>query len=269
VDSSMLTVDSNTTLEIGTASAATVDFANTSGTTGNLVLDDSKDFTGQIVGFTGNGTPTNSDSIDLKDIHFTTAAETYTENSAGTGGTLTVSDGTHTANLNFSGDYVLANFKFSSDASGGTLIIDPPVTEIQNTSSSNPPSSGGEDPSPQILVNANDDTSSQHGDVLANLIGSFQNGQGNATEVITNLASQFESAGKLELDNLLAAHGNQLQQLQELVQGLTDGHNPLTNAGQLQQLAQDLASGHNPLVNSGEETIHIGQVDPHHGFIHA
>ena len=105
--------------------------------------------------------------------------------------------------------------------------------------------------------------------VLANLIAGFEHGQGNAIDVITNFVEQLEGGNKLELDNLLAAHGNQLQQLQELVQGLTDGHNSLTNAGQLQQLVQDLASGHNPLVNSGEETIHIGQVDPHHGFIHA
>ncbi len=135
-DSGTLTVDTGATMEIGAASTATVDFANTSGTTGSLVLDDSKDFTGQIVGFAGDGTVSNSDAIDLKDINFATATETYTENSAGTGGTLTVSDGTNSANINFTGDYVLGNFIFASDGQGGTLIMDPPVDGGNSISSS-------------------------------------------------------------------------------------------------------------------------------------
>jgi hypothetical protein len=94
-----------------------------------LILNDSKQFIGQISGFTCDGTLANSDSIDIKDIHLATATETYTENSAGTGGTLTISDGTNTANLDFSGNYTLANFKFSDDGSGGVLILDPPTTE--------------------------------------------------------------------------------------------------------------------------------------------
>ena len=91
------------------------------------MLNDSAHFTGQISGFTGNTSI--SDVIDLKDINFAKAAETYTENSDGTGGTLTVSDGTDTAHINFSGGYVLGNFKFASDAQGGTLIMDPPVDD--------------------------------------------------------------------------------------------------------------------------------------------
>src|SRR5664280_719686 len=93
--SGTVTVDSGTTLDIGTASTATVTFANSSATTGNLVLDVSQNFTGQIVGFAGDGTLANSDSIDLRDIDFShLTTETYTENSADTGGTLTLSDGT-------------------------------------------------------------------------------------------------------------------------------------------------------------------------------
>ena len=67
--------------------------------------------------------------IDLKDINFAKAAETYTENSDGTGGTLTVSDEIDTAHINFNGGYVLGNFKFASDAQGGTLVIDTPVDD--------------------------------------------------------------------------------------------------------------------------------------------
>ena len=78
--------------------------------------------------------------------------------------------------------------------------------------------------------------------------------------------NQFGGADKFELDDLLTAHGNEAQQLQELLQVVTNGHNPPVNVNQLQQLAQDLAGGHNPLVNSGED-IHVNPIDPHHSFI--
>ena len=42
---------------------------------------------------------------------------------------LTVSDGTHTANIKMVGSYTLANFNFATDSNGGTL-----VTEITNQS---------------------------------------------------------------------------------------------------------------------------------------
>jgi hypothetical protein len=124
-DSGTATIANDTTLEITGASAQSVSFVNNGGNTGTLVLDDSAGFTGQISGFTGNTSI--SDAIDLKDLNFATAAETYTENSDRTGGTLTVNDGTHTAHIKFSGDYVLGNFIFASDAQGGILITDPPV----------------------------------------------------------------------------------------------------------------------------------------------
>lgn len=128
-DSGTATIDSGTTLDIVAASAGSITFTNTSGTSGALVLNDSVDFTGVIYGFAGDGTLLNSDYIDLKDIDFShLTIETYTEDSAGTGGTLTLSDGTHTANIEFAGNYVFENFTLSNDGSGGTLIIDPPVT---------------------------------------------------------------------------------------------------------------------------------------------
>jgi hypothetical protein len=40
---------------------------------------------------------------------------------------LTVGDGTNTTQLDFDGNYQLGNFKFASDDTGGTLVIDPPV----------------------------------------------------------------------------------------------------------------------------------------------
>ena len=45
-------------------------------------------------------------------------------------GTLTVTDGTHTANLTLIGQYVTAQFTKATDGHGGTLIGDPPLTAI-------------------------------------------------------------------------------------------------------------------------------------------
>ena len=126
------TINSGATLELAGASAADVLFANTSGHTGTLVLDNSVSFTGQITGFAGDGTVLNSDSIDLKDINFATATDTYAA------GVLSVSDGVDVANIRFSGSYELGNFVLSSDGHGGTLVVDPPTATndpfIQNQS---------------------------------------------------------------------------------------------------------------------------------------
>jgi hypothetical protein len=130
-----VTIDSGHILDISGAGAATVNFANSNGTTGGLVLDNPQAFTGQIVGFAGDGTLENSDIIDLQNIDFASLTmESYVKNSTGTGGTLTLSDGTNSASINFSGSYVFENFKFSSDGNGGTLIIDPPGQTASNGS---------------------------------------------------------------------------------------------------------------------------------------
>ena len=63
--------------------------------------------------------------IDLPDIAFgahTTLA--YTENAAGTGGTLTVSDGRHTAAIALLGNYMAGSFVAVADGHGGTLITE-------------------------------------------------------------------------------------------------------------------------------------------------
>src|SRR4029079_6337976 len=82
-----LTISSGTTLDVGDASSDSVSFVNDGGANGKLVLEDSKDLSGIIIGFDGDGTITNSDKIDLRDIDFTKlASETYIENASGTGG---------------------------------------------------------------------------------------------------------------------------------------------------------------------------------------
>jgi hypothetical protein len=63
--------------------------------------------------------------IDLPDIAFgahTTLA--YLENATGTGGTLTVSDGRHTAAIALLGNYMAGSFVAVADGHGGTLITE-------------------------------------------------------------------------------------------------------------------------------------------------
>jgi hypothetical protein len=130
VDIGSDTINSGTTLELVGASGADVSFANTSGHTGTLVLEDSVSFTGQITGFAGDGTVLNSDSIDLKDINFATPKEAYSD------GTLTVSAGVDVASTHFDGSYDFGNFIFSSDGHGGTLVVDPPIAGNGSVTSS-------------------------------------------------------------------------------------------------------------------------------------
>jgi len=135
-----VTIDSGQTLDVSVASTATVSFTNSNGHTGELVLDNSNAFTGQIVSFAGDGTISNSDLIDLADVNIASVATdktTYTENGNGTG-TLTLHDANGQAldSITFAGSYQLANFTIENDGSGHALIVDPPVpsgtTTMQN-----------------------------------------------------------------------------------------------------------------------------------------
>jgi hypothetical protein len=127
-------VANGTTLEIKTATSAAAIFAGAQGT---LRLDHSLAFTGFISAFRGQ------DGIDLRDVAFsaqTTLGYTTTsynsDNGDPTGGRLTVSDGTHTANLALVGNYMASSFVISSDGNGGTLVTDPPA--IQQTTLTQP-----------------------------------------------------------------------------------------------------------------------------------
>ncbi len=131
LNSGTATIDSGAILDIAAASAVNVIFGNQSGTTGALVLNDSADFTGVITGFAGDGTLSNSDSIDLKDVNIADVATnktTYTDNGNGTG-TLTLFNASGQAldSITFAGSYQLANFTIESDGNGHTLIVDPPA----------------------------------------------------------------------------------------------------------------------------------------------
>jgi 20S proteasome alpha/beta subunit len=114
---------------------AVVEFAATpagpvafEGSTGTLRLDDAPAFNAEIFNFSGDGTLSGSDQIDLRDIDFNTVHDSYAN------GVLTVSDGTNTATLDFNGSYVLANFSFASDGGSGTIVYDPPVSNASTSS---------------------------------------------------------------------------------------------------------------------------------------
>ena len=119
------TIDAGATLELTGADSGSITF---SGSTGTLVLDNSTLFTGELINLTGDGNPSSSDQIDLKDIAFVPGTtESYAGNSSG--GVLTVTDAqNHTANISLAGNYTNSTFTLSSDGHGGTTVIDPPVT---------------------------------------------------------------------------------------------------------------------------------------------
>jgi hypothetical protein len=48
------------------------------------------------------------------------------------GGTLSVTDGSHTVNVALLGNYLASTFVASSDGHGGTSIIDPPTANQNN-----------------------------------------------------------------------------------------------------------------------------------------
>jgi len=87
--------------------------------TAELVLEQNT-FEGSIKDFGG------SDFIDLAKIKFigqgTNATTATWTQSSGAGGTLTVTQGSHTAELQLSGTYTTANFALQSDGVHGTTV---------------------------------------------------------------------------------------------------------------------------------------------------
>ncbi|AZO56244.1 hypothetical protein EJ077_24615 [Mesorhizobium sp. M8A.F.Ca.ET.057.01.1.1] len=109
------TIGNLSKLEFGGASSTDVTFGHDAA--GTLQLDDSFDYSGRIGGIT------NDDRLDLGDILFgagTTAV--YQANQDGSGGTLTVSDGTYGAALHLVGSYDANAFKLADDGQGHTVV---------------------------------------------------------------------------------------------------------------------------------------------------
>jgi hypothetical protein len=108
-----------------TINGGTADFTSTFtehvafiGTTGELELGESQSYTGIISHFSKSG----STALDLDDIGFVSAGEA-TFSGTSTKGVLAVTDGTHTAKIHLSGDYLGVTFTASSDGHGGTTIV--------------------------------------------------------------------------------------------------------------------------------------------------
>ena len=88
------------------------------GVTGTLRIDHALGFSGQISGLAG------ADALDLSDLSYgTSTTATFSGNT--TGGTLTVSDGIHTASISLLGNYLSSGWTLSSDGQGGTVVVDP------------------------------------------------------------------------------------------------------------------------------------------------
>jgi hypothetical protein len=107
-------IDGAGTIDFEASSTANVVFG--SGAAGTLKLGDAFHFNGTISGFTG------SDTIDLADLSSATASLSYSENAAGGGGTLTISDGSHSLELSLVGAYSADNFSLVADQAKGTLV---------------------------------------------------------------------------------------------------------------------------------------------------
>lgn len=110
------TISGAATLEFDGASSADTTFSDGDGT---LALDHASDFTGTVSGFN------HGDLIDFGDIVYGSGSGTtisYAANADGSGGTLNVSDGAHTASIALQGDYTTAGFEGAYDQGSGTAV---------------------------------------------------------------------------------------------------------------------------------------------------
>ncbi|MET4040304.1 hypothetical protein ABIC03_001989, partial [Bradyrhizobium sp. RT6a] len=165
-------IEPGASLELTGAASGSVTFK---GVTGTLTLDHSTQFTGTIYGLSGNGDPSSSDILDLKDISFGSATKASYSGDV-SGGVLTVSDAqNHVAHITLAGDYTHSTFNLSTDGNGGTLVIDPPIdgfsfsaiTSQPGSTSAAIPLGDGPVPRSQVLAQALHDlyvdNSVQHG----------------------------------------------------------------------------------------------------------
>ena len=114
------TLSGTATLEFGSASDQHVTFD--AGAAGTLKLDMASAFSGSVSGFDAD------DRLDLGDVAFGASTQlTYVANDAGTGGTLSVSDGVHTAQLALNGAFAATGLQANAAGSGSELAYDAPA----------------------------------------------------------------------------------------------------------------------------------------------
>jgi hypothetical protein len=108
-------ISGTATLEFAHASAENTTFAT--GATGTLILGDSFNFSGTVSGMSAD------DHIDLLDFNFANAPTlNYTPNADNSGGTLSIADGSHTANIALLGSFDPTGFQIEADKTTGTLV---------------------------------------------------------------------------------------------------------------------------------------------------
>lgn len=88
-----------------------------------LILGEATTFGGRLSNF-GAG-----DRLEFLGFDRTTTTLSYSENKAGTQGTLTIADATHHADIVLLGQYMAAGFHASSAGTGGTLVTYTPPPE--------------------------------------------------------------------------------------------------------------------------------------------
>ncbi len=91
---------------------------------GTLTLADSQDFKGSISGFSKAG----KTSLDLEDIAFGSHTKIFSSSTKAFS-ILTVTDGSHIAEIKLMGDYAGSSFAIASDGHGGTTVTDPPAVQ--------------------------------------------------------------------------------------------------------------------------------------------
>jgi hypothetical protein len=102
------------TLELTSAYSGQLSFGTDTGT---LKLDNSASFADTVAGMTGE------DAIDFADIDPTKVQQPNYAGDA-SGGSLTVTDNLHSANIALLGNYLASTFVASSDGHGGTNVVD-------------------------------------------------------------------------------------------------------------------------------------------------
>ena len=106
------------TVEIAGPATSSVTFA---GDTGTLVIDQAAAFNAEVVGLSG------TDTLDFADLKFTSSTQALfvgTEN----GGTLTITSGSQSVDIDLVGNYLSSEWTVSDDGSGGTAVVDPTVS---------------------------------------------------------------------------------------------------------------------------------------------
>jgi hypothetical protein len=103
------------TLELGGSFSEQVKFDDDAA--GKLVLDHPADFHGVISGFNSN------DTLDLEGLLTQAATLNYNENAQGTGGVLTVTDGSTTVNIALNGQYTAADFHLDTNSVANHVLV--------------------------------------------------------------------------------------------------------------------------------------------------